>query len=127
MDDPTVIEVNFPLDGKELTNRQILEFFLQTTGKQICDSEEIIAAFRLGINYRKQLGYKRRSALKKRTPREQAVEYRIRMLNPGEKIFLPIDRHGAARAAASKLKKNFGVILFVSKESDAEISVTRRK
>lgn len=89
--------------------------------------KQMVEMFRMGYDFRKHIGIRKRSEERRRTSREELVEYKLRMMEPGDKLYFPIRKHNAARSAASKLKKNFGVLLHVHKETDDTISVVRRK
>lgn len=50
---------------------------------------------------------------------------RIKQMNIGEKITLPIDKWNAARSISSLMKKTFGARFIVNRQDEWTVSVTR--
>ena len=100
---------------------------VQNQGSEIklFTTEQMYEMFRLGFYIRQKVGIAKRSVKIHTTPRGQSTFARIRKLEVGQKLVLPISEYGAARSAASTFNKTYGTSFRVNKLSEEDILVTR--
>lgn len=96
-------------------------------GEKLFTLSQMYEMFRLGFYIRQRVGVAKRAVKKRDRTKGPSTYMRMKKLDVGEKLILPIDEYMAARSTASYFKRTFSTIFKVNKISEDTIVVTRNR